>query len=158
MRLRLRWFAVGAGALAVLAAVYVLFHPYLLLVFSTEPLKPPTPPLLEGGGGELVARTHDSGCPPWDPSDRKNPGSIEDRLATAFPAGTPQDQLVRSLARQGFTVEPSCAVDPTIRSATFRQSGGGFYGPYPAFSMVTWKVDTAGRIIWASGWVAYTGP
>ncbi len=158
MRWRWRWFAFGSAALTALAITYVAANPYVLLVFSTKPLIPPTPPILEGGGGELVVRVHDSGCPPWDPSDRKNPGSIDDRLAMAFPAETPQEQVVRSLARQGFTIKSPCTTDPTIRYAEFSQSGGGFYGPYPAFSVVTWKVDPAGRIIWASGWVAYTGP
>jgi hypothetical protein len=157
MRLNWRWLAIGAVALAAFVVVYVALNPYVLLVFTTKPLEPPTPPLLVGAGGTRT-RVHHSGCPPWDAYDLRNPGSIEERVERAFPAGTPQFQLVNSLSRQGFKIEPTCVSDPTIAHATFNQSGGGFYGPYPAFSEVTWKVDRTGRVIWASGYVTYTGP
>ena len=153
-----KWLAIGTAALTVLAAVFVALNPYVLLIFSTKPLKPPTPPLLVGAGS-MRTRAHHSGCPPWHTYDLRNPGSIEDRVERAFPTGTPQSELVSSLSRQGFKIEPACANDPTIARATFIQSGGGgFYGPYQAFSEVTWKVDRTGRVIWASGYVAYTGP
>ena len=143
--------------LATSAAIYVAINPYVLLIFSAKPLKPPTPPLLVGVSS-MRTRAHHSGCPPWDADDLHNPGSIEDRVERTFPAGTPQTEVVSSLSRQGFKIEPVCASDPTIAYATFIQSGGGFYGPYPAFAEVTWKVDPTGRVIWASGSVAYTGP
>lgn len=157
MRWQWKWFAIGGGALAALVVAYVALNPYVLLVFSVEALKPPTPPLLKDGGSRHL-RAHYSGCPPWDPIQLQNPGSIEDRVEKAFPQGTSQDLLVRSLLQQGFKIEPACTSDPTIRFAKFRQSGGGFYGPYPAYSVVTWKIDQTDKIIWASGWVAYTGP
>ena len=156
MRLNWRWLGIVAAVLATTSAVYVANNPYLLLIFSAEPLKPPTPPLLVGAGS-MRARVHHSGCPPWGDYDLQNPGSIEDRVEQTFPAGTPQTEVVSSLRRQGFKVEPACASDPAVTFATFRQSGGGLYGPYPASAVVTWKVDPKGRVIWASGWVAYTG-
>lgn len=157
MRLNWRWLSIGAAALAVLAVAYVVLNPYALMIFSVEKLTPPTPPLL-AEGGSMRARAHHSGCPPWDDQDLQNPGSIEDRVERAFPVGTPHSDVVRSLSRQGFKIEPACASDPTIRRAIFRQSGGGFYGPYPAFSVITWKVDPKDRVAWVSGHVNYTGP
>ena len=155
MRLHWKWFAVGGAALASLGVAYLAVNPYVLAVFSAKPLKPPTPPILKDGGGRRLS-THISGCPPWAPMDLQHPGSIEDRVEKAFPSGTPQDLVVRSLSQQGFKVEASCASDPSIRYATFNQGGGGLYGPYPAYSVVTWKVDLTGKVIWATGTVAYT--
>ena len=157
MRLSRTWLAIGAAVIATSAAVYVAFNPYVPLILSAKPLKPPTPPLLMGAGS-MRTRVHHSGCPPWDAYDLDNPGSIEDRVERTFPAGTPQKEVVSSLSRQGFKIVAACASDPTITYATFSQSGGGLYGPYPAYADVTWKVDRMGRVIWASGWVAYTGP
>ena len=162
--MRLRWglFALGAGGLASLAAIYVAAHPYVLLAFSTEPLKPPTPPLLEnasatGGWGGI-------GCPrgPSDPplremSEARSP-EVEDRLTRRFPPGTPEAQLKRALVSQHFQMIGSCEADTSIHRATFSQTGGGFYGPYPAWAVVAWKIDAAEKIVWTKADVEYTGP
>lgn len=147
------WFAVG-GICVLLAGLTWWLAPFIW----PPPLKPPTPPLLEGataqnhGGREL-------GCPPPDPfGTRSHSPEVEQRLAKGFPPGTLEDRLVAALRQQGFRIEGPCETDASVRRAIFTQSGGGFYGPYPAMSEVTWKVDGAGRIVWAGGWVAYTGP
>jgi|SRR5579872_802 len=147
------WLVVGGGFGVVAIALGWWLAPF---VFPPS-LHPPTPPLLEGGS-EAIGSSHHSGCPPWDAYDLHNAGSIEQRVAKLFPTGTAQGQIIRSLSEQGFKIEPPCPSDPTVRYATFSQTGGGLFGPYPASSVITWQVDWAGRIVWASGWVAYTGP
>jgi len=155
MRLKRRWLGLGAAAVVAVAALFVVLNSYVLAIFTATPLRPPTPPILRGAA-RLPTRTHGSGCPPWDPIELRNPGGID--VGRAFPPGTPQGALVTSLRRQGFKIERACTSDPTIRYAEFTQSGGGFYGPYPANSVITWKTDPVGRLAWVSGWVAYTGP
>lgn len=144
-------------ALFALLAFVIALNPYILLVFSSEPLKPPTPPILTGLNTTL-GTVHHSGCPPWEDFDLRNPGGIESRVEQAFPAGTQQENVTKSLIAQGFKVEPPCSTDRSVRYATFIQSGGGFYGPYPAYAVITWKVDAQGHVVWTSGSVAYTGP
>lgn len=152
MPLRIRWLAV-AQAFAALAVGVVVF-----IVIVGKPLTPPSPPLLQRlNDVSSNATLYHAGCPPWDWDSRDQPGSIEERLMRTFPSGTAQDQLTRALAQQGFTVDEPCASDPTVKTATFRQTGGGPFGPFPAWSYVTWKVDPSDRIVWVTGRVAYTG-
>ena len=120
MQSKWKWLATGAAALAACVAVYVALNPYMLLIFSAKKLTPPTPSLLEGAGGSATRRHH-SGCPPWEDFDLQNPGSIEDRVEQLFPLGTPDGEVVRSLSRQGFKIEPHCASDPTIRRRESRR-------------------------------------
>lgn len=144
--------------LGALSAAYLTLNPYALLVaLPLAPLKPPTPPILTGLTTKL-GMEHHSGCPPWDDNDLRNYLSIEAKVDRTFPPGTPQEHVNESLTAQGFKVEPPCSTDQSVRYATFIQSGGGLYGPYPAYAVVTWKVDAQGRVMWTSGSVAYTGP
>ena len=83
---------------------------------------------------------------------------VESRLADQFPPGTPEEDLKASLANQGFRPALACDNDPSIHRATFSQRGGGFYGPYPAYAEVAWKVDADGKIVWTKAVVLYTGP
>jgi hypothetical protein len=160
MRLQWRWFALGGAALAALAIIYVAADPYMSLVFFTEPLKPPTPPLLDNAhaGDQFV-------CPPRSAADeiiarppQMGSPEVEARLARQFPAGTDEKRLITMLRAQGFAPTQECDNDPTIHGATFQQGGGGFWGPYPVYADIAWKVDDAGKIVWTKANVAYTGP
>jgi hypothetical protein len=127
-------------------------------------LIPPTPPILSGasaGGGWSLA-----GCPPANNTERSlmrgGPEALspqlDERLNARFPAGASGAGLESFLRSQGFVTLGFCANDSSIERMQFRQTGGGFYGPYPAFALVAWKVDDRGRVTWIKGYVAYTGP
>jgi hypothetical protein len=146
------WLLAGCGLVTVAAGWW------LLTALQGEPLHPSTPPLLRKSIAVGARLEHGSGCPPWESFDRENPGSIEPSVTRAFPAGTTESVIVRTLSQQGFGIDSPCAADPSIRVATFRQSGGGFFGPYPEFAEITWKIDAEDRVIWASAWVGFTGP
>jgi len=134
-----------------------MFWPALL---PRYPLDPPTPPLLKGTTGTGGWST--GGCPP-DGSfptagqEARSP-ELEARLKEQFPAGTPAIDLSRALLAQGFSPIENCPNDASISRVTFRQTGGGLFGPYPAFSLVAWKSDASGKVVWTKGTVAYTGP
>jgi len=124
-------------------------------------LTPATPPLLQGA--DVVGSWDSHGCPAHanDLSAKYTEAHsprMEERLARDFPAGTPESVLVVSLTRQGFKPEAACDNDGSIHRASFNQSGGGLFGPYPALSEVAWKVDSRGRIVWTKADVMYIGP
>ena len=60
------------------------------------------------------------------------------------------------LTQQGFLLHRSCSTDGSVSWAEFRQSGGGI-GATPMFGTVYWKENAAGRIVWATGDVSFTG-
>jgi hypothetical protein len=131
-----------------------------------EPLTPPTPPLLEHVSTGRGA-WWDGGCPPATEEqariNARTPEALSpeltDRLSRAFPAGSNAELLEHALVDQGFTiVRTPCRNAPTIHSAQFRQSGGGFYGPYPIFASVAWEVNAAGQLMWTKGNVSFSGP
>ena len=152
----------GVAAIVVAALGYVVWVSHIWLIIFTTPLDPPTPPILErataGGGWDSA------GCPPQPfevsmaRSGKAASTEVESRLAHQFPPGTPEHALGASLAKQGFRPEKACDNDPSIHRATFSQRGGGFWGPYPAFAWVAWKVDANGQIVWTKANVAFTGP
>lgn len=126
-------------------------------------LEPPTPPLLRdvtAAGGWW-----DGGCPPRDATDEilhtgreaLSP-ELDSRLRQQFPAGSEARRLVQELRAQGFRATAPCENDASIHHAEFRQSGGGFAGPYPIFASVAWKEDARGRIAWTKASVSFTGP
>jgi hypothetical protein len=129
-----------------------------------EPPSPATPPLLRDVSAQ--GGWWNGGCPPRDAAEaRLNATSPEalspeltERLAQEFAVGSDAGRLERALRDQGFQVRAPCATVPAIRLAEFRQTGGGFYGPYPVFAQVAWEQDDAGRLVWAKGHVAFTGP
>ena len=132
----------------------------IVLVACSEPLEPPTPPLLvnvSGRGGWW-----EGGCPPRDsadPSQEALSPELTARLAQQFPAGSDAALLERALRSQGFRIRGRpCPTAPAIRLAEFRQRGGGFSGPYPIFAHVAWEQDDGGRLVWAKGHVQFTGP
>lgn len=137
--------------------------PYVVAVVGS-PLSPPTPPLLEGA--EARGGWWNGGCaddPELAKFDRTSTEAlsptIQWRLSHEFPPGTPEALLRRSIQNQGFTMDAApCRDDRSIRLAVFVQSGGGFFGPYPAVAQIAWKVDAQGKIVWAKGNIGYTGP
>lgn len=145
------------GLSAVLAAIVV----WLYLIVRGEPLKPETPPLLIGA--HATGGSSNGWCPPDDedfPGSQPETGSpeIERRLAKGFPPGSSEAALVQYLHGQGFKRMAPCANDPSIRRANFFQhSGGGLFGPYPAFAVVGWKVDADGRVVWTRAEISFTG-
>src|SRR5262249_3502379 len=129
-------------------------------LFAGVALTPPTPPLLENA--HAAGGWWSGGCPPQAEfekgSDEAKSPELEDRLRMQFPPGTPANLLTRALLSQGFSLIEDCPNDSSIKRATFSQDGGGFFGPYPAFAIVAWKMDAEDQIVWTKGAVAYTGP
>jgi hypothetical protein len=160
MQLQWRWFVFAGAALAALAIIYVAANPHVLLVFSTKPLNPPTPPLLAGAqaGDQLICPPHNSTEEILARPPQKGSSEVEARLARQFPAGVDAGGLVATLRTQGFSFDDECDNDPTIHGAQFVQGGGGFWGPYPVNADIAWKADRAGKIVWTKANVAYTGP
>jgi hypothetical protein len=131
------------------------------LAACAEPLRPATPPLLQGataGSGWFSG-----GCPAhdWDITAKypeAHAPQVEARLARDFPAGTPEQALLAALTRQGFKPDIPCDNDATIHRALFNQKGGGLFGPYAAMAQVAWKVDGQDRIVWTKAQLAYQSP
>lgn len=162
MRSLERRLGMGVAALVVAAMAYGVWTSHIWLILFAKPLDPPTPPILEGataGGGR-----DSGGCPPQPDAvsmtklDEAASPEVRNRLAHQFPPGTPERVLETTLAKQGFITAKACESDPSIHRATFSQRGGGFWGPYPAFAWVAWKVDAEGKVVWTKANVAYTGP
>jgi hypothetical protein len=130
-------------------------------VFAGEGLAPPTPSLLKDA--QAKGGWDSGGCPahPNEAAFAKDGEAIspnvEKRLVQQFPAGTPEQELVLALQRQGFELIPPCDNDIQIHRAVFRQKGGGILGPYPMFANIAWKIDELGRVVWTKAFVAYTG-
>jgi hypothetical protein len=160
MQLQWRWFAFAGVTLAALAIIYVAANPYVLLVFFTKPLSPPTPPLLAGAqaGDQLICPPHNSTEEILARPPQKGSSEVEARLARQFPAGVDAGRLVATLRAQGFSFVDKCDNDTTIHGAQFVQGGGGFWGPRPVNADIAWKADQAGKIVWTKANVAYTGP
>lgn len=133
--------------------------PSLFLAGCT--LSPETPPLLNGvtagGGGWWNGGCPQSESAPAGMSEALSP-ELTARLKEAFPAGGSAINLENALRQQGFGKVTPCDEEPSVRTSIFRQTGGGFFGPYPIFAVVAWKQDEEGRILWTKGHVAFTGP
>lgn len=136
---------------------------FAVLAELIPPLKPATPALLQdatasGGGwwrGDCPANLTDVTV--RQAGEIRSP-TIDARLLAKFPPGTSASALSHELLAEGFTMVGPCADDASIEQAEFRQQGGGLFGPYPAYAQVHWKVDKSGHVVWARGWIAYTGP
>jgi hypothetical protein len=126
-----------------------------------EPLKPPTPDILQkvdASGGRW------GGCPSKNAIKEgiiAGPEAVSlkltKRLTQQFPPGTNSNNLRRYLDREHFQALPPCESDPSIRQMVFSQRGGNI-GSYPVFAVITWKEDTHGNIVWAKGSAAYHAP
>ena len=125
----------------------------------SEAVSPPLPSLAigattTGGSNSLCEPGYEQGSTPETASHSTE---INQRLNRDFPPGSPAVLLRRSLVRQGFQLNGACSPDHSVWLATFRQRGGNGITAFPAFVSVYWKEDSAARIVWASGDVAWTG-
>jgi len=127
-------------------------------------LNPPTPAFLEnpgrndGGSWDVCPLGTDRAARTIPAEEALSPNLIE-RLTRQFPRGSEARRLEAMLVANGFRIqEGPCATVPSIRLAEFRQTGGGFYGPYPAFAQIVWDQDAGGRLLWIKALVNYTGP
>jgi hypothetical protein len=120
-------------------------------------LRPETPPLLQNVTSQ--GGWWSNGCPPRSEME----ASLADgrqasaRVAAKFPVGSDAKALESHLGEVGFDKAAACEGDASIRHASFRQTGGGLYGPYPMFATVAWKTGEDGRILWTRANVTYTG-
>jgi hypothetical protein len=131
--------------------------------FRSNRLRPATPPLLRGAKSR--GGWWNDGCP--FPGDAVAPGpemtgeatspELSERLARRFPPGSNAAVLEQALLEEGFRLGRSCRMH-SMRSAEFRQEGGGFFGPYPMDATVAWKVTDDGRVVWTKGRVFYSAP
>jgi hypothetical protein len=142
-------------------AVGGVFGCFYWVVFGPATrVDPPTPPLLQDA--TATGGWSSGGCPPTyefeKTADESKSPEIVSRLKAQYPPGTPSKVLVDALLAQHFTVIARCSNDASIKRAIFRQTGGGFFGPYPAFANVAWKVDANDRIVWTKAAISYTGP
>jgi hypothetical protein len=126
-----------------------------------ENAAPPLPPLLRNatavGGSNFL-------CQPGlgqasTPETASHSPQIQKRLDEQFPPGTASTQLRDPLVRQGFQIHLQCSPDNTVSWAEFSQKSrdGILDIETGVFGTVYWKEDANGRIVWASGNVAYTG-
>lgn len=129
-----------------------------------DQLTPPTPPLLENVNA--AGGWWNGGCPARDsteeqlfePSQEALSPQLMERLTRQFPAGSDASRLERTLKEQGFSLRVPCDGFPAIHLGEFRQTGGGFYGPFPIWAQIAWEQDDAGRLKWTKGTVSFTGP
>lgn len=132
---------------------------YLALAGCGEPLTPPLPPLLQGattvGGSNFLCEPGSGGG--LLPETASHSPEIVRRLKHGFPAGTPAARLRDSLTQQGFSLHDRCSSDGSVSWAEFRQRGGNGITAMAAFGTVFWKEDQAGRLVWTTGDIAFTG-
>ena len=81
-----------------------------------------------------------------------------ERLGREYPVGSDASRLERNLKEQGFSLRLPCDGLSRIHLGEFRQTGGGFYDPYPVVAQIVWEQDDTGNILWTKGTVAFTGP
>ena len=81
---------------------------------------------------------------------------LDQLLAQAFPPGSSEKQLLKTLAEQGFKFLPPCKGDNLVRAAAFTQQGGGIIW-LPLTANVFWRIDEADNVVWTKGFVSYMG-
>ncbi len=112
------------------------------------------PPLLRNAsspGG------YSDGCPraKWAYADTSAASpEINERLSRDFPPGSPASMLSAELIKEGFTIDPPCSDDTTIKIASYTQK---HYFLYQAYGTIYWKVDSAGNIVWSEGFIELDG-
>lgn len=124
-----------------------------------EPVRPPLPPLLQGasstgGSNSLCELGQGKG---FTPETASHSPEIVLRLRRDFPVGSQAKHLREALSRQGFLIHDACSPDKSVSWAGFRQNGGNGVTTMAAFGSVYWKSDEAGRIVWTTGDIGYTG-
>lgn len=151
--------ALGAGLL--LVSAMLVGGPLLAIHLSRRPLVPATPPLLQdvraGSGWASMGCSRPTSPSFASISEALSP-DLTSRLAALFPPGSDADALQTALVTQGFGDMATCKDDPSVYHAAFRQTGGGFAGPYPIDAVVAWRRTEDRRIEWTKGFVSYLAP
>ena len=132
-------------------------------LFRSKRLRPATPSLLQGATSR--GGWWNGGCPFLGDAVEPTPEmtgeaispELSERVARRFPPGSDPAVLEQALFHEGFRPGRTCKKH-SIRSAEFRQEGGGFFGPYPMDATVAWKVGSDGRILWTKGRAFYSAP
>jgi hypothetical protein len=127
----------------------------------SEPVKP-LPPLLvhatpRGGWA--------SACPARNDEEREEitawglavSPEVTARLASQFPPGSSEAELVKSLAHDAFAAPVACATDASIKSASFVREHEGD-SDLTLKATVFWKADDRAQIVWTKGFVVYSNP
>lgn len=145
---------------AMLAKTFVPILATCLILSGCASTSSKLPPLLRdatttGGSNFLCEGGHEQGSVPETASHSPE---IVARLQANHPIGSRASELRASLLRQGFTIHDGCSADKSVSWAEFRQQLSGSAGPYTsAFGTVYWKKNAAGRLMWTTGDIAYTG-
>ena len=118
------------------------------------------PPLLRGatttGGSNLLCEGGNE--PGAKPETASHSPEIVARLRASYRPGSSASQLRSNLLRQGFTIHNGCSTDRSVSWAEFRQKATNGLDTYTAaFGTVYWRQDATGRLLWATGDIAYTG-
>ena len=124
-----------------------------------DAVSPPLPPLLQGAsttGGSNFLCEQGRG-PGSSPETASHSPEIVQRLRRDFPVGSSATRLREVLSGQGFSIHDACSHDKSVSWAEFRQNGGNGITAMPAFGTVYWKQDQAGRLVWTTGDIAFTG-
>jgi hypothetical protein len=133
----------------------------LTLALQGPLLAPPTPSLLRGleagGGSWWRGECPEDKIVDHRPEFEMKAPEFDRRLLNGHPPGPTASSLEHELILDGFVLIGPCRDERAIQRAVFRQGGGGMLN-FPAFAEVNWRVDGRGRIIWAAGTIAYTGP
>jgi hypothetical protein len=121
---------------------------------------PKLPPLLidaasTGGSNFLCEGGDQEGALPDTASHSPE---IVRRLRAGHPPGSSAADLSKDLLGQGFIIHEGCSADRSVSWAEYRQQASNGFGYYtPGFGTVYWKQDKLGRLVWATGDIAYTG-
>ena len=108
-----------------------------------------------GGSNFLCEGGNEQGS---EPQTASHSPEIVARLRVGYPQGSLASELRTNLSRQGFTIHDGCSADKSVSWAEFRQRRSNGTATYQAaFGAVYWKQDKVGRLIWATGDIAYTG-
>jgi hypothetical protein len=164
----LSWRKFGKRMKAVLGTILVLLMGIPMGLFFTVfvyvLLNPPTPPLPSLLKGATAHGGYFGACPPANATeavamhgDSAASPELTQRLAQEFPVGSSASRLSDALSEQGFRLSPSCPSDPSIHIARFDQTGGSMFA-FPMIAVIFWKGDERDAIVWAKGFVAFTGP
>jgi hypothetical protein len=122
-------------------------------------VRPPLPPLLQGasttgGSNFLCEQGQGQGSRPETASHSPE---IVQRLRRNFPVGSSATKLREALSHQGFSIHLACSPDKSIGWAELRQHGGNGVTAMPAYGTIYWKQNQAGRLVWTTGDIAFTG-
>jgi hypothetical protein len=125
--------------------------PLLVLLLASCGGQSSLPPLIRGAtsGGGTDTLCEQAG-PGSTPETAAHSPEIAERLAQAFPRGSPVAGLRQSLVRQGFELQGPCSPDGSVSWAQFRRNGN------EVVANIYWREAADGRIMWTTGNVYFT--